>query len=111
MAAAIIRYDRNSDLMRPATRALSMIREGRELLKSHLSAMIQTRDGDGSLSAHYDLTATLGVFQAGDYADANAAAKASFDELNSLSIKLNTDASVTTVLTALDNACAKHGVT
>ncbi len=110
MAAGIIKYDRNSDVMRNKVRALQMIREGVELLGNQRSIDIQYRDGDGSQAAHYDLLAAAGSFQAGDYADANAAAKASFDELDSLYAKLSTDGSVSFVKAAIYQACAKHGV-
>jgi phosphoribosylformylglycinamidine (FGAM) synthase-like amidotransferase family enzyme len=110
MAAGIIKFDRNSDAMRPAVRALQMIREGLDVLRAQRAIMLQFRDGDGSQAAHYDLLAAAGVFAAGDYADANAAAKASFDELDSLFAKLSTDASVSAVNAAILQACAKHGV-
>jgi hypothetical protein len=110
MAAGIIQFDRGSDAMRMKVRALQMIREGFELLRNQRLIDIQFRDGDGSQAAHYDLLAAAGDFAAGDYADANAAAKASFDELDSLYSKLATDASVTAVNAAIYQACAKHGV-
>jgi len=110
MAAGIIKYDRNSDAMRNKVRALQMILEGFELLERQRAIDIQYRDGDGSQAAHYDLLAAAGGFQAGDYADANAAAKASFDELDSLYAKLSTNASVSSVNAAMYQAAAKHGV-
>lgn len=110
MAAGIIKYDRNTDAMRQKVRALQMIREGLELLGNQRAIDIQYRDGDGTNAAHYDLLAVAGDFEAGDYADANAAAKASFDELDSLYAKLSTDASVSNVRAAIYQACAKHGV-
>ena len=41
---------------------------------------------------------------------ANDAAKASYDELNSVYAKLSTDASVSSVMTAITQAAARHGV-
>lgn len=110
MAAAFIPHDRNTDLMRPVVRALQLIREGVETLTHARAVILQTRDGDGTQAAHYDLTATLGGFTAGDYADGPAAAKASFDELDSIHFKLTTNASVSDVAAAIAQACAKHGV-
>ncbi len=110
MAAGIIQFDRNADVMRPVVRFLQMVREAREGLKNALAVMTQHRDGDGSQAVHYDLLALAGDFSAGDYATADAAAKASYDELASLNAKLTTNASVSDVLAAVDQACAKHGV-
>ncbi len=87
-----------------------MLREARQILIDARSVMLQFRDGDGSQAAHYDQLAAAGDFTAGDYADANAAAKASFDEVDSLHAKITTDASVSSVMTAISQACAKHGV-
>ena len=110
MAAGIILFDRTKDAMRNKVRALQMIREGLDLLRSQRAIDLQYRDGDGSQTLHYDQLATAGGFTAGDYADANAAAKASFDEIDSLYAKLSTDAQVTAVNAAILQACAKHGV-
>lgn len=111
MAANIFLFDRQKDLMRDTTRALGLIREGMLLLEATRGVWIQSRDGDGSQDAHYDLTATLGGFQAGDYANANAATRASFLELDSLYSKVGTNASVSDVRAAIEQACAKHSVT
>jgi phosphoribosylformylglycinamidine (FGAM) synthase-like amidotransferase family enzyme len=110
VAANIIRFDRNSDAMRDAVRAMTMIREGLDVLRNQRNKMLQYRDGDGTQAAHYDQLAAAGVFVAGDYADANAAAKASFDELDSLHAKLSGNGSVTDVNAAIMQAPAKHGV-
>jgi ABC-type uncharacterized transport system YnjBCD substrate-binding protein len=90
--------------------ALRAIREGRAILGQEIAAAVQKRDGDGSLAAHYDLYATKMGYVANDYATADAAAKAGFDELSSLHFKLTTNAQVTDVATAIDQACAKFGV-
>jgi hypothetical protein len=114
MAADIILYETVTGLpkqpLREALDAAKMVREGRERLRRARDAMIRYRDGDGSAAAHYDQLQAAVNFQAGDYADANAAAKMSFDELDSLTFKLTTNASVGDVLTALDQYLAKHGV-
>lgn len=110
MAATIVRYDKTAEPMRTLTAALQMIREGRELLTRARAIMLQYRDGSGASAADYDQLASAAVFVAGDYADANTAAKASFDEIDSLYLKLTTDGSVTGVMTAITQACAKHGV-
>lgn len=110
MAAAAIFFDPSKPIPIQIRRALTMMLEGRQVLINARAAMLQMRDGDGSLASHYDLLAAQGGYQAGDYADANAAAKASFDELDSLHAKVNSDASVSAVMTALNQAAAKHGV-
>lgn len=110
MAANFIDFNRQTDVGRSIVRALGLVREGRELLRQLRAVMLQMRDGDGSQAAHYDLLRIEAGYEAGDYATADAAAKASFDELDSLHAKLTTDASVSDVLTAVDQACAKHGV-
>jgi phosphoribosylformylglycinamidine (FGAM) synthase-like amidotransferase family enzyme len=110
MAAGIIKFDRTSDAMRPAVRALQMIREGLDTLRAQRAVMIQFCDGSTSQAANWDQLAAAGGFVAGDYADANAAAQASFAELDSLFAKLSTDGSVSAVNAAILQACAKHGV-
>lgn len=111
MAAGIIQYDRNSDVMRPIVRYLQQLRDARDGLVNQLAVLTQYRNGDGSSATHYSLLAVAGEFVAGgDYADANAAAKASFDELSSLVGKLTTNSSVSDMLAALNQGCAKHGI-
>lgn len=68
------------------------------------------RNQDGTTAVNYAPYATESTIAAGGYADANTAAKASYDELASLVGKLTTDASVSNVFSALNQACAKHGV-
>lgn len=110
MAAAFIIYDKNTDDGRDVRRGMEMIQEGIAILKNRQSIRIQQRDGDGSSAAHYDLLASQGSFQAGDYADANTAAKASFDEMDSMLFKLTTNGSVDNVDAAIKQCAAKHGV-
>lgn len=110
MAANIILGDKTTDLFRAKQHAILKIVEGLETLLSVEQMEIQARDGDGSDAAHYDQNASLQSISAGDYADANTAAKASFDEGASLIAKLNTDASVSNVRAAIYQYAAKHGV-
>lgn len=110
MAAQIFLYDKTKPPMSDALQAVQQIRDGRERLKRARDVMIRFRDSDGSQAAHYDLLASAGSFSAGDYADANAAAKAAFDEIDSCIAKLTTDSSVSAVLTAVDQACSKLGI-
>lgn len=60
-------------------------------------------DGDGSAPAHFDLVTSSFGF------NANADAKAFWDELQSLFGKLNTDSSVSSVNAAIKQAIAKMG--
>lgn len=111
MAANHIKFNDQTFFGRSIKRALQMIREGREVLGNVREAMIQARDGDGSDAAHYDLLATEAGYAAGDYATANAAAKASFDELDSLHAKLTAPGGVgDSTGAAITQAAAKHGV-
>lgn len=109
MAADIILFD---PLAQPAAEILAAaraVRDARDRLKRARDVLIRYRSGDGSSAAHYSLLQTKCSVQAGGYADANAAAKALFDELDSCIYKLTTDASVSAVLTAVDQLCAKLG--
>lgn len=110
MAANHIELDKSTDVGRQLTRGFQMVREAKETLVHVRDVMIQMRDGDGSQASHYDVLAAEAGYVANDYADANAAAKASFDELDSLLSKINSDASVSNVLAAINQACAKHGI-
>lgn len=110
MAANFIDYDAQTPVGRKVARGLQMLREARDVLRDALALMAEMKDGDGSQASHFDLLAAEGGFSAADYADANAAAKASFDELNSLYFKLSTNAEVSDVAAAITQACARHGV-
>lgn len=81
MAAAFCEYDRTTDIGRNHARAMQMILEGLVLLVQWRDNMVTAfRNGDGTLASHYALMATEGGYVANGFADANAAAKASFDE-------------------------------
>jgi hypothetical protein len=108
--ANFLDYDQQSLAGRMKTRALQLIREGFETLKHVRDIEIQMRGGDGTQDVHYALNASEQGFQAGGYATAQAAARASFEELDSLYSKLSTDAQVAAVNAAMFQACAKHGV-
>ncbi len=110
MAANHIICDQTKELSRNVIRYMRMLREAMLGIEQARAAYLQARDGDGTLASHYDLVATLGGYQAGDYADANAAAKASFDEMDSLYAKVATNGSVSSVRAAIEQAAAKHGV-
>ena len=104
MANTVFQFNPDSSAMRPKIRALHLLQEALELLTSERNIEIQRRgDTDGSSDANYARLATAGVFVAGDQATANAAARASFMELDSLWFALN-------ALAAIPNCCAKHGV-
>jgi hypothetical protein len=110
MAANHIIFNKQHDVMRQAVRGMQLIREGRDVLAQARASMLQMRDGDGSQASHYDLLANAAGFGAGDYGSADAAAKASFDEVDSLAFKLTTNSSVSDMTAAIDQCCAKHGV-
>ncbi len=112
MSANLIKCDKSKDLTRLAIRGMQLIREGMYVLEQARAAYLQSREtgADGSQSSHYALTATEGGYSAGGYADANSAAKASFDEIDSLYSKVGTDNAVSNVRAAILQACAKHGV-
>lgn len=90
--------------------ALRAIREGRAILGQELAAAAQMIDGNGSEASHFDLLANKRGYVANDYADANTAAKAAYDELSSLHFKMTSNSSITDMAAALDQACAKFGV-
>lgn len=108
MAANYIELDRTTEVGRKLSRYATMLREAVDGLAQTRDSILQMRDGDGTSAADYDLLATEGGYVANDYADANAAAKASFDELDSLLSKVNTDDSVSFTRAAIDQFCAKH---
>jgi hypothetical protein len=89
VAAPLIKFDKTKDIPRQVIRGLQMIREGKRVLTDARAALIQTRDGDGADAAHYARTVTECGYEAGDYASAAAAAKKSFEEVDSLWAKLD----------------------
>jgi hypothetical protein len=97
-------YQRIRNELRKIRDAVDSLEDLRNLIDAGL------RDPAGTTAAHYAAYATESGITAGGYADANTAAKASYDEVASLAGKLTTNASVTDVFAALNQACAKHGV-
>lgn len=110
MPASIITFDTGSNIGRAILGALQKVRDGRQELACLRAVLIQMRNGNGEQAAHYAIQTAKAGYQAEGYADANTAAKASFDELDSLISKLATDEPVSAVMTALDQCCAKHGI-
>ena len=110
MAAAIFIFDPLKDPFKEVASAGAALRDARDRLKHARDEIIQWRSGDGSSAAHYALLQSKSSFEAGGYADANTATKAAFDELDSMISKLLTDASVSSILAAVDQFCAKYGV-
>lgn len=110
MAADILIYDPIAQPIAEVVSAARALRDARDRLKHARDVLIRYRSGDGSSAAHYAILQSKCSFQAGGYADANTATKAAFDEIDSAIGKLTTDASVSAVLTALDQLCAKLGV-
>jgi hypothetical protein len=86
---------------RDLRRCLSKLEEGRDELFDLMDTMALMIDGNGSDASHYPYM----VVRFG-FAD-TAGAKAAWEELQSLRSKLNTDASVSSVLAAMSQAFAK----
>jgi hypothetical protein len=110
MAANYIELDKSTEFGRNLARGGQLLLEGLRLLVQARDNMMQARDGDGTDAAHYDLLASEAGYVANDYATANAAAKASFDELDSLLSKINTDNSVSNTRAAIYQFAAKHNL-
>lgn len=110
MAANLIEMDKTTDFGRNLARGGQLLLEGLQLLVQARDNMIQARDGDGTQAAHYDLLTAKAGYVANDYATADAAAKASFDELDSLLSKINTDNAVSNVRAAIYQFAAKHNL-
>lgn len=110
MAADNLIFDPLASPITEVVSALRAFRDSRDRLTHIRDAIIRFRTGDGTTAIQYALLQSKCSFQAGGYADANTAAKAAFDELDSLVGKVTTDAPVSAVLTALNQCCAKFGV-
>ncbi len=82
-------------------RGLQQLEEGKDVLNDVLASMPHMIDGDGSNATQFsEVTSRYGFAS-------NEAAKAAWDELNSMMFKLNTDASVSAVNAAMNQAFAK----
>lgn len=111
MGAPYIPFDKDKDPMRSAMGGIRLIMQGRAMLAAARAVMIQMCDGDPSVPANCDELATLNGFQAGDYTDANTAAKSAFAEIDSLHTKINAPAgSGDSTGAAIDQAAGKLGV-
>ena len=81
--------------------ALNQFENGYDRLNEQLSAMALMIDGDGSSPTHFPYFTQKYGFED------DVHSQAAWNELNSLMAKLNTDASVTSVKSALEQAFAK----
>lgn len=111
MPAAFIESDATKIVPGLIKRGLEQVKEGRATLAKARAIMIQQRNGDGSLASHYDLAASKGGYIANDYSTAGAAAKKSFEELDTLHVKLNQPSGQGDATgAAIDGCSAIHGV-
>lgn len=110
MAANHIKFDDTTNLGRNLKRGLQMLLEAKQLLTDVLAVEVQMIDNGGAAVTDFDLMTAEGGYAAGDYATADHAAQASYNELASVLAKLNTDGSVTNVDAAIKQIAAKHGV-
>ncbi len=114
MSATFIDMSRSTEVGRNNASYLLQARNARDGLVHQLAIMATMLSGDGSAIAHFDLVVTevgYGGWEANNaVTDAQrTAAKASWDELNSLSAKLSATTGDVTG-TAISQACSKHGV-
>lgn len=105
MAANSVISDSTKDICRDRDRYLKMMREAGEGLRHVLDTLTQMSDGARDAAADFDLIATQGGYQAGDYATVNDAAKKTYDELNSV-----VGTYETATKAAVAQACAIHGL-
>jgi hypothetical protein len=111
MAAAIIPFDRTTDEGRAVYGALSALRLAREQLDHIRKVIIAECNGTTDTAAHFAQYASRGKFTAGDYADANAAAMASWQQIDSLfNILTKASGQGDAAGAALDQACGMHGI-
>lgn len=87
--------------------ALSQLDEGRANLVKVRDVMTLMIDGDGSNATQFDEVVTRFGFSAAVGLTANQQAKAAWDELNSALSKITTDASVSSVQSALNQVFKK----
>lgn len=114
MAVTAIGMSRATEGGRANAAYLGMARNARDGLKNQLAIMFTMLSGDGSAIAHFDRLVT--EFGYGGWVAPNQVtdlqrtdAKASWDELNSVSSKLSATTGDVTG-TAITQACSKHGV-
>lgn len=107
MAANYISSDSTKFVCRDRDRYLKMAKEAMDGLAAVLATMQGLSDGARDSAADFDLLATEGAFSPGDYADASTAAKASYDQINSVVGNYNAG---TLSKAAVDQANAYHGL-
>ena len=103
MAVAHISYNRETQYGRMIASAMTQIDEGRTGLIDLLGILAKMIDGDPSVAANYSYMVTKCGFTD------NAGAMAGYNELNSLMLKLTSNASQIDVANAITQACAKLG--
>src|SRR5262245_28497942 len=108
--AELIKLNTGSALPNKLATYGRMLIEALNGLRSARDAFIKQRANTGSVASDYAVAAAEGNYVALGYTDANTACKASFDELDTLLLKLDVDTSVTNVRTAIYQFAAKHGI-
>lgn len=101
MAVGHIGFNPASSHGGPLKDAITSFNDGLDQLNELFATMTQMKDGDGSQASHFDYAVAKFGFTD------NVAAKAAYDELNSVLAKLNTDASVSNVNAAINQMIAK----
>lgn len=104
MAAPYIPCDQSKTIPSEIKRNLKKLAEAAAGLRRAFDAMSAQADGAKDQAADFDLLASQGGYTAGDYSDANTAAKASYDQINS--VVGNYEANVEA---AANQALAYHG--
>ena len=87
--------------------ALTQLENGMIGLNAQIQTMGLMLSGDGSDPIHFNYIVNKYGFNAANGIDANAVAKAAWEELLSLQSKLNTDAQVSNVKAAMAQAFSK----
>ena len=105
MAAQHVIVNKEKQITRDAVQAVQMLRQAIALLDQTRGSMIFAIDGVTTDAVNFDLLATLMGHQPGDYADANTAAKKTFDEFDSLWGQVDSN-----VRNALAQFCALHAI-
>jgi hypothetical protein len=101
MAFTHIYVDQTKQYGQMLRSAMTQFENGRNSILQVIDVMITMIDGDTATEANYtEVTTRFGFIN-------NTASKAAFDELNSLKSKINTDADVTNVFTAINQAISK----
>lgn len=101
MAVGHIAFDPQTAHGNQLKGAVHEFNRGLDSLNELFLTMEQMKDGDGSQASHFDY-----AVEKFGFAD-NVAAKACYDELNSVLAKLNTNGSVSNVSAAINQLVAK----